>query len=153
MNNSGWRRLVSTRLRRLSASVVIWRSILSTLAHFALGFVLEFFFFFLLLRQFFLTFLVSVIRCCQSMLSSYRGTVPFSRAVARRALHFLSQGVNAERTVALAGDRPASQKFLPNQPKNEPNVRASGALAKSFAWKPTHMGRPGLWGHPSYNPV
>lgn len=58
-----------TRLSRLSRFVVIGHIALSTLAHFTVGFVLELFFFFLLFRQFFLTFLVSVIRCCQSVLS------------------------------------------------------------------------------------
>jgi hypothetical protein len=90
MNNSALRRSVSTRLRGLGASVFIGCCILPTLANLALGFVLELFFFFLLFRQFFLTLLVSVIRCCQSMLSSYGGTLPFSSAVARTTLHFLS---------------------------------------------------------------
>ncbi len=42
----------------------------------ALGFLLELFLFFLLFSQFFLTFFVSVVGCCQSVLSLIGATLP-----------------------------------------------------------------------------
>jgi hypothetical protein len=66
---------------RLGAAVFVCCAVLNALADLTLGFVFEFLFFFLFLRQFFLTFLVSVIRCCQSMLSSYWGALYHFRAL------------------------------------------------------------------------
>jgi len=74
--NLGLGRL-GARFSRLSALCSFYfvgrlgfRPFVFTLTDFALGFVLELVLFFLLFSQFFLTFFVSVIGCCQDVLSN-----------------------------------------------------------------------------------
>lgn len=70
----------------------------------ALSLVLEFFLFLLLLRQFFLTFLVAVIRCCQNSLSSDWSQLYHCAAYAQRQVRsFLLQAVAASACALTSG--------------------------------------------------
>ena len=61
----------------LARGLIIRCTLFTALADFSISLVLELFFFFLFLCQFFLTLLVSVVGCCQSMLSVVEDTLPF----------------------------------------------------------------------------
>lgn len=151
--NSGLRRGVGAWFCGLGVAFFVWRAtVFSALTDLALSFVLEFFFFFLLFRQFFLTFLVSVIRCCQSMLSSYWGALyHFHGSCPRWVRNFCQCSISPKTPATLAADPPASRQPLPDRPKSAPKYLVSGAQARHCAWRPSHTAPPDSWGRPSCN--